>query len=490
MAESTVFQSYLSCPVCAETLKDPVSLSCSHNFCASCLQRFWQESRSKNCPVCKRRSSRENLSVNYTLKELANSFAGRQAPEPSPWLQTPEPSPWLQTPEPSPWLQPEQKLIVVCSIHPDDPKYFCKDEQRAVCHMCEFTLHQNHKVVPIDQAINELKVLLRSDLKTLQDKRNWNMQVEKAYSQMAEHLKIQVLTTESQIRAEFNKLHQFLKEEEESRLAALREEEELKGTTINRFLSRIQEQISLLTDSIYAIEEDLRKTVLPFLSTYKATQSKARSQRSLPDPQLVSGALIDAAKHLGNLPFRVWEKMKGKALFSPIILDPNTAHPSLYLSDDLTGVKCGETWQQLPDNPERNIKYANVFGSEGYGSGKHSWDVEVGDHPDWIIGLVKESFDRKRETFASAKFGVLVLVHRGGKYSNGAGKAVTVRRNLKRIRIHLDYNGGEVSFYNCEDKSLLCSHRDTFTEKLFPYFCIGKAGEVKTSHVKVCKMSP
>ncbi|KAM4746224.1 zinc-binding protein A33-like [Anableps anableps] len=472
MAETAIFQSYLSCPVCSGTLKDPVSLSCSHNFCSSCLHRFWQETGNKNCPVCRRRSSKESLSVNYTLKELADSFAGRQ------------PS------APSLWVQQDPKLIVVCSIHPDDPKYFCKDEQRAVCHMCEFTLHQNHKVIPIEQAINELKVLLRSDLKTLQDKRNWNMQAEKKYSEMAEHLKIQVLTTESQIRAEFNKLHQFLKEEEESRLAVLRKEEELKEMTINRYLSRIQEQISLLSDSISAIEEDLHKSILPFLSSYKATQSRARAQRSLPDPQLVPGALIDVPKHLGNLSFRVWEKMKEKVPYSPVILDPNTAHPSLYLSDDLTSIKCGETWQQLPDNPERNIKYSNVFGSEGFSSGKHSWEVMVGDHPDWLIGLVKESFDRKRETFASAKFGVLCLVHRGGKYSNGAGKAVTVRRNLQRIRILLDYDGGEVSFYNCEDRSLLCSHKDTFTEKLFPYFCIGKAGEDKISHVKICKMSP
>uniref|UniRef100_A0A3Q2PGG4 Uncharacterized protein n=1 Tax=Fundulus heteroclitus TaxID=8078 RepID=A0A3Q2PGG4_FUNHE len=467
--KSTIFKSYLCCPICTGTLKDPVSLSCSHNFCASCLQRYWQEANNRNCPICKRRSSKERLSVNYTLKELADSFAARQDHV---------------------GVFKRKPLAFQFILQTEDPKYFCRDEQRAVCHMCEFTLHQNHKVLPIEQAINELKVLLRSDLQSLQHKRNWNMQVQKTYSEMADHLKIQVLTTESQIRDEFNKLHQFLKQEEDKRLAALREEEERKMMVINRNLSGIQEQLSSLTDSIFAIEEDLQKNTLPFLSSYKATQSRARAQRLVPDPQMVSGALIDVSKYVGNLTYRVWEKMKEKVQFSPIILDPNTAHPSLYLSDDLSSVKCGETWQQLPENPERNTKYNNVFGSEGYSSGKHTWEVKVGDHPDWIIGYVKESFDRKRESYASPKFGVFSLVHRNGKYSNGAGKAVTVKRIPQRIRIQLDYDGGEVTFYSCEDRSQLCSHKDTFNEKLFPYFCIGKSGDNKTAEVKICKISP
>ncbi|MED6290613.1 hypothetical protein CHARACLAT_014964, partial [Characodon lateralis] len=144
-----------------------------------------------------------------------------------------------------------------------------------------------------------------------------------------------VLSTERQISAEFNKLHQFLKEEEESRLAALREEEEQKGKTISREMKRIKEQISSLSDSISAVEEDLQKDNMSFLSSYKATQSRTRAQSSLSDPQLVSGALINVAKHLSNLSFRVWEKMKKKIHFSPVILNPNTASGWVHLPDGI-----------------------------------------------------------------------------------------------------------------------------------------------------------
>lgn len=469
MAERALLENFLSCHVCSETFRDPVSLSCNHSFCSSCLQKFWEQTTNKNCPICKRKSSKEDPGVNFALKELADSFSGRKKSGSS------------ET------EKGEKKLTVVCSKHEEEPKLFCVDEQRAVCPVCEFSLHQSHKVVPVEEAVSDLKEQLKSDLKSLQDKRNKYKQVEETYNEVIQHSKKQLLSTERQIRAEFKKLQQFLKEEEESRLAALREEEEQKGRTISREMKMIEEQISSLSDSISAVEEELQKHSVPFLSSYKDTQSRARAQSSVSDPQLVSGALIDVAKHLGNLSFRVWEKMKEKVHFSPVILDPNTANHWLYLSDDLTSVRFGDTWQQLPDNPERNTNYFNVFGSEGFSSGKHSWEVEVGDHPVWIIGLVKESVDKKGKLFLSPKYGIWCLTHCCGKYTNCDGQTVTVKKSLQRIRVQLDYDRGEVSFYDPEDMTHICTHRDTFTEKLFPYFSIGEAEDAKTSDIKICQ---
>ncbi|XP_025752839.1 tripartite motif-containing protein 35-like [Oreochromis niloticus] len=470
MAERALFQNFLSCHVCSETFRDPVSLSCNHSFCSSCLQKFWEQTKNKNCPICKRKSSKDRPHVNFTLKELADSFAGRQKSGSSETEKR------------------EKKLVVVCSKHEEVPKLFCVDEQRAVCPVCDFSLHQSHKVVPVEEAVSDLKEQLKSDLKSLQDKRNKYKQVEETYNEVIQHSKKQLLSTERQIRAEFNKLQQFLKEEEESRLAALREEEEQKGRTISREMKMIEEQISSLSDSISAVEEELQKHSVSFLSSYKDTQSRARAQSSVSDPQLVSGALIDVAKHLGNLSFRVWEKMKEKVHFSPVILDPNTANPRLYLSDDLTSVKHGgQTWQQLPNNPERNTKYATVFGSEGFSSGKHSWEVEVRDHPVWLVGLVKETVDRKEERSALPKYGNWCLKHSSGKYTDVVGQTVTVKKSLQRIRVQLDYDRGEVSFYDAEDMTHIYTHRDTFIEKLFPYFNIGNAGDAKTSDIKICQ---
>ncbi|KAM4616565.1 zinc-binding protein A33-like [Polymixia lowei] len=445
MAEKNVhLESFLNCHVCSETFRDPVSLSCHHNFCSNCLQKFWEQTKNKKCPICKTKFSKENPAVNFTLKELADSYAGRQKAETD---------------------EGAEKVQVVCSKHPEDPKWFCEEEQRAVCHVCDFPHHQGHKLVPIEQAVSDLKNQLKSDLKSLQDKMNKYKEVEKTYNEVVQCSKKQLVDTERKIRAEFEKLHQFLREEEEARLAALGEEEEQKKKTITQEMKIIQEQISSLSDRISAVEQDLQKHNVSFLSSYKHTQTRARAHCSLSDPQLVSGALIDVAKHLGNLSFRVWEKMKEMVKFTPVILDPNTAPSCLSLSDDLTSVR-RDTKQQLPDIPERNTKYPTVLGSEGFSSGEHSWEVEVGDHPDWNVGLAKESVDRKGELSASPEYGIWCLSHHSGKYRNGLGKILTVKRSLQRIRVQLDYNRGEVSFYNPEDMTHIYTHKDTFTEKL------------------------
>ncbi|MEQ2293301.1 hypothetical protein AMECASPLE_031916 [Ameca splendens] len=117
-----LFESFLSCHVCSETFRDPVSLSCNHSFYSSYLQKFWEQTENKNCPICKRRSSKDFPPVMLTLKELADGFTVGQKSGSS------------ET------EKGEEQLMVVCSKHQEDPKLFCEDEQRALCPVCELTV--------------------------------------------------------------------------------------------------------------------------------------------------------------------------------------------------------------------------------------------------------------------------------------------------------------------------------------------------------------
>ncbi|KAF5883928.1 tripartite motif-containing protein 35-like, partial [Clarias magur] len=149
---------------------------------------------------------------------------------------------------------------------------------------------------------------LKSALKLLQEKLKLFKKCKLNWSLTAKYIKIQTHHTTRHIKDEFEKLHQFLRDEEAARLAVLKEEEEQKSQMMKEKIEKLSRDISSLSDTIRAIEEEMRAEDVSFLQNYKATVKRA--QCTLQRPEELSGALIHVAKHLANLKFRVWEKMQ------------------------------------------------------------------------------------------------------------------------------------------------------------------------------------
>ncbi|XP_072405764.1 zinc-binding protein A33-like [Chiloscyllium punctatum] len=452
----------LSCVVCYDLYKDPVLIDCDHSFCRSCITQYWEQVVTAPCPVCRQEASSRTLRPFHILADIVETFIKSEK---------------------------AGEIRRECSLHKKQLKLFCQTDNQPICISCMISKdHQNHEVLPVEEAAEEFKDKLRTLMKLILDKQQECNTVQSDYEKTFTHIQRQCVNTEKQIQTEFEKLHQFLHEEERIVLEDLKLEKEKKIQEMKERIAKITEEISSLSVTLQDIKRELREQDnVKFLKRFQDIQKRVK--QPLPEPQKVY-PLINVGKYIGSLQYRVWKKMLTVINTAPVTLDPNTAAPSLRLSEDLCTVRYIGSRQQLPKNPERFDPYVFVLGSEGFTSGKHSWEVDVGNKTEWNVGVVKESCIRREKFKLTPGDGYLTVnLKNGHEYlaCDKPPKLLELGVQPRKIRICLDYEGGKVSFYNAENKTLIYTFTGTFTEKLYPSFSPSITyGDKNAEALKIC----
>ncbi|XP_035871678.1 butyrophilin subfamily 2 member A2-like [Phyllostomus discolor] len=168
-----------------------------------------------------------------------------------------------------------------------------------------------------------------------------------------------------------------------------------------------------------------------------------------------------------------------------VLLDPDTAHPELFLSQDQRRVGWGPSRQILPNNPKTLDCRPCVLGVQGFSSGRHYWEVEVGNVMVWAVGVCADRVQRKGEALLGPQNGfcTLGLLGHQCRVLSSPEKTLPLKERLHQVAVFLDYECGDVSFYNMRDQShIYTCPRSRFSGPLRPFFRLGS----DDSHLFLC----
>uniref|UniRef100_UPI00015A70DF tripartite motif containing 35-27 n=1 Tax=Danio rerio TaxID=7955 RepID=UPI00015A70DF len=449
---ASAFAESLQCSVCRDIFRDPVLLLCSHSFCRACVHQYWEHSGSRICPECRTLFPMEHPPCNRALKNLCE----------------------ILQQERSSGACAEAHLR--CEEHGETLELFCEEEQRLMCSVCveegENT-HQQHTCTPVEEAANGIKEKLktrleplREQLKLLQSQKSIGRQRVKRMQYLAEQ-------AEADLRTEMEDLHQFLRDEEQLRVTALREEEEEKRMKIEEKISSISRQISALALTIHNTEQQIQTSSAELLMSYKDDPDSFQSFSLSSDSEDPPEQLLDVCRHLGNLKFSVWQKMRTAAQYTPVVLDPNSAHPCVRVCAGLRSLRFSRRCPPALCIAGGREGYSSVLGSVALGSGSHRWDVHVGDSSVWALGVISESALQTQDQLPES--GLWILGFQSGEYGQGCcGESLSrlgVRQRVSRVTVLLDWDAGKLTFLDSLTGDHIHTFTHRFTDRLFPYFC-------------------
>ncbi|XP_064782255.1 E3 ubiquitin-protein ligase TRIM39-like [Oncorhynchus masou masou] len=520
IASSSILLSedHFLCSICLDVFTEPVTTSCGHSFCITCLTKYWDKMDLCQCPLCQEKFYRQpELRVNTTFREVVENFKkmrDRGKDESPPKLGkvtcdictgtklsamkscllclTSYCKIHLEPHQIAPALK-RHKLVDpvenledrICRKHDRLLELFCRTDQTCVCQFCTEADHKTHDTVPIEEECGERKVqlvkteaevqqIIQERLKKVKDiKLSVDLSKRDAEREIADSIQVftalvrSIEKSQAELVEVIEEKQKAVERQAEGLIKDLEQEiTELKRRSIDlKQLSQTEDHLQLLQN-------------FPSL-VYKPPPTKNWSEISV-HSDLCVGTVRRAVSQLEETLNKEMEKLPEVKLKRiqqyavDVTLDPDTAHHKLILSEDGKQVRRGDIPQNLPDNPKRFDRFAIVLAKDGFSSGRFYYEVTVNGKTRWILGVARESIDRNGSVSPSPEYGLwTVVLMDGNQYTACASPQVilSLKEKPQKVGVFVDYEEGQVSFYDVEARSHIYSFTGcTFKDKLFPFF--------------------
>nr|XP_017822003.1 E3 ubiquitin-protein ligase TRIM4 isoform X2 [Callithrix jacchus] len=477
-------QEELTCSICLDYFRDPVSIECGHNFCRSCLHRSRVPGSGPfPCPECRHPSAPTALRPNWALARLTEKTQRRRQGPVPPGL---------------------------CGRHWEPLRLFCEDDQRPVCLVCrESQEHQTHAMAPIDEAVesyrkgnldihmdewkrrpvrllwyhfNQEEKLLQSQC-NLGDKMKTLLELQEIEAKIATRWKDKIKSQRMRISTEFSKLHNFLVEEEDLFIQRLSKEEEETKTKLNENRLKLNQTISSLKKLIVEVGEKRQAPTLELLQNPKDVLTRSEIQDvnySLEAPKVKTVCQIPLMKEMLKR-FQV-----------AVNLAEDTAHPKLVFSQEgryVKNVASASSWPAFSAawnfvagwrNPQKTAhveKFQHlpcVLGKNVFTSGKHYWEIERRDGLDVAVGVCREDVmgitDHSKMSPDVGIWAIYWSVAGCWPLTGFPGSPIQPEPTAHRVGVYLDRGTGNVSFYSAVDGVHLHTFSCSSVSRLRPFF--------------------
>lgn len=155
-----------------------------------------------------------------------------------------------------------------------------------------------------------------------------------------------------------------------------------------------------------------------------------------------------------------------------MLFDPSTAQRNLVVSEDGKQVKYEEHKQDVTEGHQRFHPALFLLGREGLASGQHYWEVKVGGKTAWMLGVARQTISRQGDINLRPECGYWCLWLKNGEVKALSSTHLPLHLPTlpTKVGVYVDYEAGQVSFYDVKARLHLYTFMDTFTESLYPIF--------------------
>ncbi|KAL4672781.1 hypothetical protein H8957_009088 [Semnopithecus entellus] len=295
MAQLCPLAEELSCSICLEPFKEPVTTPCGHNFCGSCLNETWAvQGAPYLCPQCRAvYQARPQLHKNTVLCNVVEQFLQAElAREPpadgwTPPARASAPSlgaqvacdhclkeaavktclvcmasfcqehlqPHFDSPafQDHPLQSPVRDLLRrKCSQHNRLREFFCPEHGECICHIC-LVEHKSCSPASLSQASANLEATLRHKLTVMYSQINGASRALDDVRNRQQDVRMNANRRVEQLRQEYTEMKALLDASESTSTRKIKEEEKRVSTkfdTIYQILLKKKSEIQNLKEEI------------------------------------------------------------------------------------------------------------------------------------------------------------------------------------------------------------------------------------------------